>query len=1125
MNYFFSRRFELLLLLTLTLLSACSSGGGSGSTTNQSASPEPVITTQSLSTDLPVSTDGSTSYTLLSASSGTSNLNTGSETSIARYNVNEMVMVLDQNNNLIRLGFLSGQATEHELSGMSTALVLLATYPSLATAYLNDPALFLQTVATYDEVIAFAASISATPDWSLGQDQAFLDTYANAVRRVYAAAESGAFATRTVDVGSVDSKSLSSPVTKMVNYTGDSNTQPNPSGYTQSGVYLNIAGGEQSLTTDPRFSLGIGNELNRYVTVVVGTTDHSFGRRIFMVGPGSSWLNSEALYYSTQLLLGHTDSQNNADANSIYAYGPGSNSLLGQVAGEEDFYLQATLASLLQYQVIPTLSAAVNARQECLKNRWISTDNDGFPFLTNYSNIGIPDQMLFNNADFRNSALSGTYMDAGIRTWAAYAIGRSTDLMECNQTGVQSFLQDLIEELLAINPITEAVAALLETQDPADSALSVSPAFDATVRLANKIEVWDISNRNVNQADYINISAPIAVAVPPLLDQLANNMTYLYQFTGDCPTDHICRHIVYPRFSNTDTFDSADFIVNFVMSCDRWGAPAGDCRNLVADFGDNSTEGGTKEQPTTPLNGTSISHTFPSTVEKATYTGVISAGDFDGAYADYNFTIQLEEAKPEIQILVDNVLYEAGVNDLFECVEYSTPITKMITIKNIGLGDFYPATKSEAPASGNWSIEVFPVNLRLRTNEFYSVNLTYNCQGIEAQGEQVQYTFGDAHTETYITSLDFTGPSVFYQYNIFDLNGNLAFDEIDLQQWVDIFDAAAFSLEPLPRDFSRYDLNGDGYTGSWFTQLPGNYFYTDEFSYKMGTFDPSKVGAIDLDGDGVLLTIQVLMGDRMIDLDESALTDRDILCYHVFSGTYTGANPMPIVAGLCGLYDISVAMYRNDPNSAPEDYVIHPYDNVTLYNGAEKLMGLRLEGSPVTVFEVNYDPFNYSYWSMETVQVPFTAQDANLGRKVFRFYDYTNNSHVFIPVDLTVSNALFNRINGTTLTYVFGAGGGGYTYTLRFNSDYTVTLTDTTVGGEITGDFTYSYATSFVDNWIECEGRGYGEKLVGVVNLQGAFPFTGRHIYVKESGYTMYGGGTYNPCPSPGALFFGDTVR
>jgi len=176
MNYFFSRRFELLLLLTLTLLSACSSGGGSGSTTNQSASPEPVITTQSLSTDLPVSTDGSTSYTLLSASSGTSNLNTGSETSIARYNVNEMVMVLDQNNNLIRLGFLSGQATEHELSGMSTALVLLATYPSLATAYLNDPALFLQTVATYDEVIAFAASISATPDWSLGQDQAFLDT-------------------------------------------------------------------------------------------------------------------------------------------------------------------------------------------------------------------------------------------------------------------------------------------------------------------------------------------------------------------------------------------------------------------------------------------------------------------------------------------------------------------------------------------------------------------------------------------------------------------------------------------------------------------------------------------------------------------------------------------------------------------------------------------------------------------------------------------------------------------------------------------------------------------------------------------------------------------------------------
>ncbi len=101
---------------------------------------------------------------------------------------------------------------------------------------------------------------------------------------------------------------------------------------------------------------------------------------------------------------------------------------------------------------------------------------------------------------------------------------------------------------------------------------------------------------------------------------------------------------------------------------------------------------------------------------------------------------------------------------------------------------------------------------------------------------------------------------------------NDQFDEEDIQLLLGMFDLQNGTL-----DYSRYDLNGDGYTGG--TE-------TEQF---------------DLDLDVVYGTADQTIGGLSIDFDENAVTDQEILCYYAYSLLYTGdsAKREELLRGRC----------------------------------------------------------------------------------------------------------------------------------------------------------------------------------------------------------------------------------
>ena len=95
------------------------------------------------------------------------------------------------------------------------------------------------------------------------------------------------------------------------------------------------------------------------------------------------------------------------------------------------------------------------------------------------------------------------------------------------------------------------------------------------------------------------------------------------------------------------------------------------------------------------------------------------------------------------------------------------------------------------------------------------------------------------------------------------VGSNRAFDKHDLTAFVDAFLAA----NGTARDFSRFDLNGDGYTGGTTRRARFNL-----------DIDPAQVyGGVMQDIRGTTVTY-----------DENLVTDWEVLCYYAFSPLYTG---------------------------------------------------------------------------------------------------------------------------------------------------------------------------------------------------------------------------------------------
>ncbi len=92
------------------------------------------------------------------------------------------------------------------------------------------------------------------------------------------------------------------------------------------------------------------------------------------------------------------------------------------------------------------------------------------------------------------------------------------------------------------------------------------------------------------------------------------------------------------------------------------------------------------------------------------------------------------------------------------------------------------------------------------------------------------------------------------------------FDEKDVELFL-----AKLSAAPGALDYSRYDLNGDGFTGGNGTER----------------FDLDRIGSTQY-GAASYTTVKKDIESKSVSFDENNLTDQEILCYYAYSLLYNG---------------------------------------------------------------------------------------------------------------------------------------------------------------------------------------------------------------------------------------------
>ncbi len=110
------------------------------------------------------------------------------------------------------------------------------------------------------------------------------------------------------------------------------------------------------------------------------------------------------------------------------------------------------------------------------------------------------------------------------------------------------------------------------------------------------------------------------------------------------------------------------------------------------------------------------------------------------------------------------------------------------------------------------------------------------------------------------------------RFGLLDVDGDGGFTGLDLQKFAAAYDLANPNAPSIPaaRDFGRFDLNGDGYTGGIIT----------------APFDLDPVAG----GPPAIGTVTESIEGYTINFNEAALSDIQILCYYAYSPLYASDN-------------------------------------------------------------------------------------------------------------------------------------------------------------------------------------------------------------------------------------------
>ncbi len=109
---------------------------------------------------------------------------------------------------------------------------------------------------------------------------------------------------------------------------------------------------------------------------------------------------------------------------------------------------------------------------------------------------------------------------------------------------------------------------------------------------------------------------------------------------------------------------------------------------------------------------------------------------------------------------------------------------------------------------------------------------------------------------------------------ILDLDADLDFDVVDLQAFHDVYvNSVGQLLEPPAQDYSRRDINGDGFTGGTRT----------------APMDLDPTGSRQFGAPELSVAVATVGGVGRV-FNETAITDGDALCYYASTGLFTGSS-------------------------------------------------------------------------------------------------------------------------------------------------------------------------------------------------------------------------------------------
>lgn len=272
-----------------------------------------------------------------------------------------------------------------------------------------------------------------------------------------------------------------------------------------------------------------------------------------------------------------------------------------------------------------------------------------------------------------------------------------------------------------------------------------------------------------------------------------------------------------------------------------------------------------------------------------------------------------------------------------------------------------------------------------------------------------------------------------------DDNQPPVFDEQDLAEFLEhlfVSTDTDITHQPAPAttaDFSRWDLNGDGFTTA---------------GSRRERFDLDRLGSTQF-GTTLYSTISQTIEGQEVRFDETALTDLEILCYYAYSPLYTGNTDIrkTLLDGRCGL-TIQPASATLNPGQQQQFTANTPTGDpvtwtVTGAGNSISNSGLLTAGSTAGSFTVQaIDSANSSLTATATVTISASDACAAGLKNVNKYlqvgvFDRVGGDVKSTATELTQSNSFMSTDSNEL-------GTAGY-----FSAD--VKITDNNTGRDIPG--------------------------------------------------------------------------